>query len=715
MRRTLRELFRLTHARPAVAAGVRAGLAAALPLLLAGGALPLQAVSWLSLGAFQAALADRGGAYRSRARAMASVLVCSSLAALVGGVVGDAPLLAPLVAVLLLFASGLAQAGGVTAAGTGRAAAVAFLVAHARPAATFADAALQGAAVAAGALGTMALALGLWPVRLYRPARLAIARALERLAVQARLVAAGPTGDPAALARLHAQRTEVRDAIEEARRILAATRTGRQAEGERGEKLLRILENADQVLGVCVAIDGWLEGAGAAGRAQIAPALAAAEEALRAIAQRLVGVERGPLAPSHLPHPADPAALRLGARLERHLEAAVETANALDRRGPAPPAQAPALEPAATTLGLRELLAAALDRRSATLRHALRLAIAGGAATVAVDRLGVEQGYWITLTVVVVLQPWTDATLLRGLQRILGTALGGALAVAALGWAETTTGHALVVFAFCAASVALLPLSYGVFSVLLTPAFILLAELATGDYGLARVRVIDTLIGGAIALLAALLLWPRWERQRFPAELAAALRASAAWLRAQGAHGAESEAAERARRGAGIAAMNAEASLRRLISAPRAPTAGLEALLVLSLYLRRIHATALAVAAGDGDSARGREVAGAAATFLEDVAACVATGRAPDLGDELARIEALAEGGGAGLSRLARQLAIVHAAAVRAFAGGAFRRGVSGRSRSRDSRGWRRCRTRRRAPGAAPPAPGGGGPRRCSA
>ena len=77
-----------------------------------------------------------------------------------------------------------------------------------------------------------------------------------------------------------------------------------------------------------------------------------------------------------------------------------------------------------------------------------------------------------------------------------------------------------LVFVFSATCVALLPLNYAAFSVFLTPTFVLLAEANAGDWHLAGLRIINTLLGGALALVGARLLWPTPEWNRLPAYMA---------------------------------------------------------------------------------------------------------------------------------------------------------------------------------------------------
>src|ERR1700755_926735 len=64
-----REALRVAPGRPNYAAGLRAGIATTAPLLL-GAVLGNPALSFSSLAGFSIVLADKGGAYRTRALSM---------------------------------------------------------------------------------------------------------------------------------------------------------------------------------------------------------------------------------------------------------------------------------------------------------------------------------------------------------------------------------------------------------------------------------------------------------------------------------------------------------------------------------------------------------------------------------------------------------------------------------------------------------------------
>src|SRR4051812_35636721 len=72
--------------RPALWLGLRVALATAIPLVLAPW-LPPVAAAWAPLAGFMVALADKGGAYRTRARTLTGVTVGALLAVVVGSAI----------------------------------------------------------------------------------------------------------------------------------------------------------------------------------------------------------------------------------------------------------------------------------------------------------------------------------------------------------------------------------------------------------------------------------------------------------------------------------------------------------------------------------------------------------------------------------------------------------------------------------------------------
>jgi uncharacterized membrane protein YccC len=182
-------------------------------------------------------------------------------------------------------------------------------------------------------------------------------------------------------------------------------------------------------------------------------------------------------------------------------------------------------------------LAAAVDLSlrvdPSLVRYSLRSAALTMLGVVALMELHLRHGYWLPFTMMVVLQPDYGSTRKRAAQRVLGTLAGSVLASGILllhlgEWAAfAATAATGFIFNYC------LKRSYG-FAVVFITLFVVLLTETGGSVNLwfAVERLGTTLAGGLLALLAAFLFWPSWERDRFPPILAAALRANRAYLEA---------------------------------------------------------------------------------------------------------------------------------------------------------------------------------------
>jgi len=296
----------------------------------------------------------------------------------------------------------------------------------------------------------------------------------------------------------------------------------------------------------------------------------------------------------------------------------------------------PDAPPPAEETSRLEVLRESLSFRSVTFRHALRVGATAAAATALAHFLGVQRGYWITLTALIVLQPSAGATWVKGMQRIGGTVAGGIAAAAILALVHDPGVMLGVVFVFAAAAVSVLQVNYGVYSALLTPTFVLLAETSAADRHLPGIRVVNTLLGGALALAAARLLWPAPELLTFRGHLAEALRACGAYLRtaAQVHAGAARRAdADDARRQTGLSVLNAEESLQLVLWEGRRDDEA-EAGMAALAYLRRLGEGANALAyAPPADAASAPAVLAfgdAARGALEGLAESAESGDAPE-------------------------------------------------------------------------------------
>jgi uncharacterized membrane protein YccC len=558
----------------------------------------------------------------------------------------------------------------------------------------------------AGGAWTLVLALLLWPVRIYLPARLAAARCIREIARHAGEVAARNDRDPAgwrdAVTRRH---RAIRETLEAARAVLAATRRGRRGEIGRGERLLVIVEAVDPLFGVLIGVEEVLDHLGDAARAVVAGDLRAgltiAVARLDEIADRLA-IEGAlpPLPPlPWSPPAAAPAALEPFARAEvdhalslvrRILEDVEVIGGVVDSLAsdgdPAPALASSAVAGTAAAGESRwaariDALRGSLDRDSAVLRHAVRVALVALAAMAVTRALHLERAYWATLTAVLLLQPYLPATITRGFQRVGGTILGGLIAAAITAIVHDPLGIAIAAFGFAAISAAVLQLNYGLYALFLTPTFILLAEVHARDTHLIELRIVNTLLGAGLAVIGAIALWPSRESSRAGDRLADAIDAAAGYVRevfaaVAGQAPARAAAVIAARRRAGRALNNADLSLDRL-AAEGPPPEVLESHMTLATMTRRLAATLSAFATARHVADPGA-AAGALATtgaevehFLRGVAEALRSERstpAPPAYQRREAIPGVPQLLAARLARIDLQLAIIAEAAARTAA-----------------------------------------------
>jgi uncharacterized membrane protein YccC len=667
-----------------------------VPLLLSEIFQLAAAGTWASLGGFSAAVADRGGVYRIRALTMGGLTVGAAIGVALGALAGGNGWIAVPLTFIVVWALSLFRAYGVSAGGVGSSIAVAYAISLTAPA-TPIDALWRGLYLLAGGAWAMLLALVLWPMRPFRPLRLATARCYRELADYAERVAreAETTLDETDRVALQTERRAIRDAIEDARTMVALARRGGQGDARRGQRLLVLVQGADVVFGTLIALSELLETARV--RQDAGRALPRAAEALRAFAAtaRLIGdvVATEPTPPSALegmattpvapsPNDAEPPIAahlaRLLAQLREYGAVLAANADAIET------GRTPAIPPAIAVLTivddqppLLETLRASLTMSALAMRHALRVAIVSALAVLVTRIFALPHGYWVIITAIIILQPYAGATTIKALQRVIGTVAGALLTVGLVAVVQNPRGLLVVVFVLAVACVAFLRVNYLIYSIFLTPTFVLLAEMSAGDWHLAQLRALDTLIGGVLGLAGAWLLWPAPERGRFPELAASAIRAAAAHLRVVAAMwsstGEDSVTAlAAARREAALAVSNAEASFERLVAESTRSRRALEPGTTLLAFTRRLIGADIALgtlrhAPGAGDLRYAIAAFSEGLTSALDAVADAVAARRPPPPLELPEIGA---GAHADLTtpqfhRVLRQAEIIHDAATR--------------------------------------------------
>ena len=593
MREFLRRFAENESLRPDLARATRATVAFAIPLVLASTTgLPVEP-TFAAMAAQNIAMVDVRGAYRLRfALLLAMLLVLAGSVALGGLAAAQLP--AALAATVFL-----ALAGGLwrhvsADYGPGLAVSTSLLFFLSLAAPPGHAGAHLAATLAGGALG-LVLQMLFWPVRPQHPLRRAVAETWLAVAGLFESLEPGPAD---AASRVGETEADLRAAINQADHALVHAGAASAVTASLAELNLSAARLAVRVAAVRTALDSP---AGEAARRRLAPALVPLFDTFARLARdvALAVVSR---------QPAHVAACEVRLRRLSGLLQAIEArAAALGCEEPGA-AQLPGLllrvgelleplagavratvarsgERAAFPLELLDLetwrlrpLAASIDLSPrpdpALVRFSLRLAVLTAAAVLAFKQLGLPHGYWLPFTIVVVLQPDYGATLERAMLRVLGTLAGG-LAAGAILWLHPPPAAVLpltfgCVFLFCYHVRRRYALA--IFGVTLL--VVLLMERSGGATAAVAVeRFAVTLAGGLLALVAALLFWPSWERDRLPPLLATALRANQAYLRGLGerlaAGGGVDDGVVAAKRAAESANARVFSSLRRLFADPK--------------------------------------------------------------------------------------------------------------------------------------------------
>ncbi len=182
---------------------------------------------------------------------------------------------------------------------------------------------------------------------------------------------------------------------------------------------------------------------------------------------------------------------------------------------------------------LREMatrLRQALTPGSLLFRHGVRIALALTAGYAVLTLMHAENGYWILLTILFVCRPHFGATRRRLVERIAGT-LAGLGVTWALMQLFPGTGLQLLL-ALAAALVFFFSRTdrYLLATAAITVMALLCFNLLGDGFVLIWPRLLDTLIGCAIAAIASLLVLPDWEGRRLHKVMAQVVTAAAAYL-----------------------------------------------------------------------------------------------------------------------------------------------------------------------------------------
>lgn len=592
--------------RIALSTASRGTLATVVPLAV----LPHVGLAGISysavLGALATSLVDVGGPYRTRLVAMLLQAFGGPCLLLLGTVAEGHWWLAAAVMAAIGVLSGLVRAVGPSGPSLGTNMAVAFLVGLQLATFTRDDTGIWALGYAAGGVWTVAIALGFWQLRPYRRLEQEVAAAWQGVALLLRVPTARTQAS--AVGRLRRERqlgtlhAEVVAALERSREVLGDIRAGMAGPGTTVAQMLVLIDAAAATAGI--ALTFCEVGAGSEVTAQLA-------RACRGIG-RILLAGRGELRLARVRDEVRTYSETAGVSQEelavmthalRTLEIADDALRGLfgvKRRLP-DLVRLPFAHrlPRGTVI---TALRAHATPRSAIFRHAMRVALVTAADTALLVQLRLPHGIWLPLTSLTILQPEYGSTVTRAWHRTFGTIAGAVIAGALLASVHGTAAYDVALGVLLFATFLVIRRNYGYGITFLTPIIILLISQRSLDpwVDLAE-RVVYTVAGAILALAAAYLLWPQWERDRLRDRLQRALQVLQRYLdealQALAGAAVNPQALAALRRQAELALANVEAGFQRLRAEPGDRAELLGVAFALLVYLRRLcrHTIALSL------------------------------------------------------------------------------------------------------------------------
>ncbi len=167
---------------------------------------------------------------------------------------------------------------------------------------------------------------------------------------------------------------------------------------------------------------------------------------------------------------------------------------------------------------------------SALFRHAVRMSVVLCIGYAFIQITGLNHGYWILLTSLFVCQPNYNATRHRLALRILGTLVGVAIGLPILYFVPSLEGQLILIVITGVLFFAFRNVQYAHATMFITLLVLLCFNLLGEGFEVALPRIIDTLIGCAIAWAAVSFIWPDWRFRNLPRVLDQAMNANCRYL-----------------------------------------------------------------------------------------------------------------------------------------------------------------------------------------
>jgi uncharacterized membrane protein YccC len=159
-----------------------------------------------------------------------------------------------------------------------------------------------------------------------------------------------------------------------------------------------------------------------------------------------------------------------------------------------------------------------------TVNYALRSAAAATVAMLIFKWTGIERGFWLPFTVIIVLQPYFGATFKKAIDRVVGTVAGGLAGGLLISLPAALYAKEIMLFISFVLMVYFIRKRYAVAAFFITLSLVLVFNIEDEvTPAIILTRALATMGGAALAILAGFALLPEWDRKWLPVHITTAI------------------------------------------------------------------------------------------------------------------------------------------------------------------------------------------------
>ncbi|WP_121354581.1 FUSC family protein [Flavisolibacter nicotianae] len=173
-----------------------------------------------------------------------------------------------------------------------------------------------------------------------------------------------------------------------------------------------------------------------------------------------------------------------------------------------------------------------LNLQSSAFRHSIRVCIACilGYLLIKILHYG-NHSYWVLMTIAFMLKPAFSLTKQRNIERIVGTLIGGLFGIGVLLLIHDKHVLFVMMVVLMIGTYSFMRINYLAMVLFTTPYILILFSFLGAEYRfVAGERLLDTVIGCAIAFTTSYLLFPRWEAEHLKPYMQEIVKANAMYL-----------------------------------------------------------------------------------------------------------------------------------------------------------------------------------------